>query len=144
MTTSIVEKLRINASAAPLWADIMNAAADEIERLQEDNNKLRGRMHDQWMNQKKIKDEAVLTYLSSAEIPANAKGRMIGEFSTSYTQACPECFHGDLDEECEVCGGEVYCQVRIDVPWSVQKNIFKAFIECAKDEHANKLEKGEL
>lgn len=34
MKSPIVETLRINAKAAPLFADIMNAAADELERLQ--------------------------------------------------------------------------------------------------------------
>jgi len=34
MKSPIVETLRINAKAAPLWASIMGAAADELERLQ--------------------------------------------------------------------------------------------------------------
>lgn len=56
----IVKELRQAAKCAPLWKTIFEAAADKIERLQEDNNKIRGRMHDQWINQNKVKADAVL------------------------------------------------------------------------------------
>lgn len=55
----IVKELRQAAKCAPLWKTIFEAAADKIERLQEDNNKIRGRMHDQWINQNKVKADAV-------------------------------------------------------------------------------------
>lgn len=35
MKSPIIETLRINAKAAPLFADIMNAAADELEQTKE-------------------------------------------------------------------------------------------------------------
>lgn len=60
---SITKQLRQAADCAPLWRSIFEAAADEIERLQEDNNKIRGRMHDQWINQNKAKAEAVRGFL---------------------------------------------------------------------------------
>lgn len=40
MKSPIVETLRKAAYFAPLWADIMNAAADEIERLQKKESHL--------------------------------------------------------------------------------------------------------
>lgn len=57
--STIVKELRGAAKCAPLWKTIFETAAGEIERLQEDNNKIRGRMHDQWINQNKLKADAV-------------------------------------------------------------------------------------
>lgn len=103
-------------------------------------------MTKQWSfnDENKIKAEAVLTYLSSAEIPENAKSGMVGEFVISHTETCSGCYYDEPDEECEVCGGEVEYQVSIEVPWTMQKDIFKKFIECARVEYASKLERGEL
>lgn len=94
-------------------------------------------------DENKIKADAVLSYLSSVEIPENAKSKMIGEFEISHTETCSGCYYDEPDEECEVCGGEVDYQVSIDVPWTIQKDIFKKFVECAKSDYANKLERGE-
>lgn len=66
----LTKQIRQAADCAPLWRSIFEAAADEIERLQEDNNKIRGRMHDQWINQNKAKAEAVreaITYSAKTD-----------------------------------------------------------------------------
>lgn len=93
--SAITEQLIEAANGAPLWKGIIQAGADEIKRLQEDNNKIRGRMHDQWINQNKMKADAVRGILNN-------------------------------DYDCETPTGD------------------SAYSQATIEDHANKLERGEL
>jgi hypothetical protein len=59
------------------------------------------------------------------------KGALIGEFQFSIERSCSACsFHG-VDEDCEVCGGEVEYREMITVPWTTTKEIIAAHMSSA-------------
>lgn len=78
-----------------------------------------------------------LSKFHNADIPDGAKFQMIGEFTISHTETCSACYFDEPHEDCEVCGGDVDYDQSIDVPWSVQKDIFKAFCDIASKNYAN-------
>lgn len=117
---------------------LKQAWADEIEAVKAHRNK--------------IKAEAVREAFESAKIPSGAKAGCIGEFSVHVENGgvCPECYNGhyddEIDVECEICRGKsvggLY-DVSHDIPWTTQKEIFKAFCKYAAQDYANRLERGE-
>lgn len=64
-------------------------------------------------------------------VPAGAKAGCLGEFTVTVSHVCPECWHNGWKQDCEICGGksdeETNCyDVEHDIPWTTQKDIWKA------------------
>ncbi|MBX2849179.1 MAG: hypothetical protein KTR16_12710 [Acidiferrobacterales bacterium] len=97
----------------------------------------------------KLKAEAVREAFAEARIPNGAKAACIGEhsFIIEDGRVCPECYNNGDDEDCEMCNGESInglSDLKVNIPWTTQKEIFQAFCKCAEEEYANKLERGDL
>lgn len=56
-----------------------------------------------------------------------AKALLMGEFTVLFPEECDECF-GE-NEDCEVCGGAGQVMRRVNVPWTVIKEIYAKAVE---------------
>lgn len=72
----IVEELRNAAKCAPLWKTIFEAAADEIERLQGENKRMKNEYRGQLVSINKIKADIVQkALLSTTPNSEHVRGR---------------------------------------------------------------------
>lgn len=62
------------------------------------------------------------------------KAACIGEFSFEVERTCYSCHEIEVQEECEVCGGEVTYISKVVVPWTTCKEIYKAMAMVAVSE----------
>lgn len=65
------------------------------------------------------------------------KADTIGEFQIELDSTCSACYFGEPEENCEVCGGEIECTRKVDVPWETCKKIYKHMARIAADEMAH-------
>jgi len=88
-----------------------------------------------------VKADAVKEFVDSGVSP-NSKAGCIGEFSMTTFQTCPECWQEQHDD-CDLCNGETdengRGDMKLDIPWTIQKDIFKAMLDFKHEYHANKL-----
>lgn len=64
----------------------------------------------------------------SPVIETTMKAGCIGEFSFTVRGAgvCPVCHEDGFDRDCETCDGNGVVDLSVEVPWDIQKAIFKS------------------
>ena len=68
-------------------------------------------------------------------VEASMKAGCIGEFSFAVKGAgiCPVCAEDGLDRDCETCNGDYVVDLSVEVPWDIQKAIFKSMCKYKAD-----------
>lgn len=88
-----------------------------------------------------VKADAVKEFVASGVSP-NSKAGCIGEFTMTSVQTCPECWQKQ-DDDCELCNGATdengQGEIELDIPWTDQKDIFKAMLEFKHEYYINQI-----
>lgn len=89
-----------------------------------------------------IKDLNRLVFLENmyVEIPTvtnDMKAVCHGEFSFQVERTCSACFYDEPQTDCEVCGGEIQYEERMEVPWDIVKEIYKMMTKVYLKEKVN-------
>ena len=52
------------------------------------------------------------------------KGLLRGEFNVEVEHSCSACSYHEVQEDCEVCGGEITWTEKHAIPWTTIKDVF--------------------
>jgi len=67
------------------------------------------------------------------EPDSRLKAIMMGEFSVDIEHTCSACDYHEVQEDCEVCNGEVTYTERHPIPWTTIKDIRVMLIAAGED-----------
>ena len=69
-------------------------------------------------------------------ITSDMKAACIGEFDINLPTFCPDCYQheGEADPECTICKGQGEYIRKINIPWTVMKDIYKRMATVAARE----------
>lgn len=73
-------------------------------------------------------------FVKEQRLPRTAKAGCIGEFNIEVDCTCTACFYGEPEPDCEVCAGEINYTRIAEVPWDMQKSIWKKLNEFSSNE----------
>lgn len=58
------------------------------------------------------------------------KPHLMGEYSQQLETSCSACSFDIPDEDCEVCGGEIYYMIPVNIEWNTIKDVLKDAFEA--------------